>query len=60
MTKIFGRVKLESEETNIWLKRKQKRKRFVSEIRDYNEEKIREVRKSLPGFLYPVWKNFKN
>jgi len=54
LTKVFGRVKLESEETNLWQKRKQKRKRFVSEIRDYKEEKIRKVRKSLPGFLYPV------
>jgi len=54
LTRFFNKVKLETEETNIWLKRKQKRKRFVSEIRDYNEEKVREVRKSLPGFLYPV------
>jgi hypothetical protein len=37
LTKVFGRVKLESEETNLWQKRKQKRNLAVAAANKENK-----------------------
>ena len=44
MTKVFGRVKSKSEETKIWLKRKEKRKSLVAVADEILEIKGKEIK----------------